>query len=97
MFGGSTRYSDQFTRHRKSSLRTPHPLPQPNREFGNKPRHTNRLSTYELSVAASSFVSKFGSHIKAFKNLLRSEVRANSLVSQRRNNTSLIVTTIVYS
>lgn len=92
MLGDSASHSDQLTKHRKSSLRTPHPLPQPGRDFGSKPRHTSRLSTYALSVAASSFVSKFGSHIKTFKNLLRNEVRAVFLATRRKNDASLIMT-----
>ena len=79
--GGSIWHSDHLTKQRKSSLRTTHPLPQPGREFGGNPRHTGHLSTYALSIAASSFVSKFGSHVKTFKNLLRNEVRAVPLVA----------------
>ena len=90
VFNGSAWHSDQFTRHRKSSLRTPHPLSQPTREFGSRSRHTGRPSTYALSVAASSFASKFAPHIKTFKNLLRNEVRAVSPVTRRMNNALLM-------
>lgn len=76
---GSVWHSDQFAKHRKPSLHTAHPLSQPSREFYRRPRLTSRLSTYALSVAASSLVSKFGLQIKAFKNLLRNEVRATFL------------------
>jgi len=82
LFGGSTWHSDQLTKHRKSSLRTAHPLSQPNREFGHRPRLTSRLSTYAVSVAASSLVSKFGFQIKTVKKLLRNEVRAAFSVIQ---------------
>lgn len=79
--GGSVWHSDQLTTHRKPTPRTLHPLSQPSREFGGNRRHAGQLSTYALSVVASSFVSKFGSHVKTFKNLLRNEVRTASLVA----------------
>jgi len=75
VFGGSAWHSDQLTKHRKPSLHTAHPLSQPSRELGFSPRLTSRLSTYAVSVATSSLVSKFGVQIKTFKNLFRNEVR----------------------
>lgn len=84
--GGSV-HSDQLTKHRKPSLRTLHPLSQPSRESGSNTRHAGRLSTYALSVAPSSFVSKFGPHMKTLKNLLRNEVRAAPSVAAFLNVT----------
>ena len=83
VFSGSAWHSDQLTKHRKPSLRTAHPLSQPNRELSLEPRLTSRLSTYAVSVATSSLVSKFGLQIKTLKNLLRNEVRTAFSVIRR--------------